>query len=152
MGRLDDFQTLDDTLSVLLQQLSPQSRRVFTRQVAKELRQRQQKHIQEQKNPDGSPYIPRKNKRRDKQGRIRRKMFTRLRTARFMKTESGPDEAAVTFAAGVTNLSAVHHYGLRDKVSRNGPTVRYERRQLLGFTDDDIEWIKDLALGHIASR
>lgn len=55
MGRLDDFQTLDDTLSVLLQQLSPQSRRVFTRQVAKELRQRQQKHIQEQKKPGRIP-------------------------------------------------------------------------------------------------
>ncbi|MBV0841360.1 phage virion morphogenesis protein [Serratia liquefaciens] len=147
---MSDFQTLDETLSVLLQQLSPQSRQLFTRQVAKELRQRQQKHIQEQKNPDGSPYIPRKNKRRDKHGRIRRKMFTRLRTARFMKTESNTDEAAVTFAAGVTNLSVVHHYGLRDKVSPEGPTVRYARRQLLGFTDADIEWIKDLALTHIA--
>ncbi len=150
MGGLSDFQELDETLSVLLQQLSPQSRQIFTRQVAKELRQRQQKHIQEQKNPDGSPYIPRKNKRQDKHGRIRRKMFTRLRTARFMKTESNTDEAAVTFAAGVTNLSAVHHYGLRDKVSPDGPTVRYARRQLLGFTDADIEWIKDLALAHIA--
>ncbi|CAI0807500.1 phage virion morphogenesis protein [Serratia proteamaculans] len=150
MGSLSDFQALDETLSVLLQQLSPQSRQVFTRQVAKELRQRQQKHIQEQKNPDGSPYIPRKNKRQDKHGRIRRKMFTRLRTARFMKTESNTDEAAVTFAPGVTNLSVVHHYGLRDKVSPDGPTVRYARRQLLGFTDADIEWIKDLALTHIA--
>lgn len=150
MGGLSDFQALDETLSVLLQQLSPQSRQVFTRQVAKELRQRQQKHIQEQKNPDGSPYIPRKNKRQDKHGRIRRKMFTRLRTARFMKTESNTDEAAVTFASGVTNLSVVHHYGLRDKVSPAGPTVRYARRQLLGFTDADLEWIKDLALTHIA--
>ncbi|HBL7241973.1 TPA: phage virion morphogenesis protein [Serratia liquefaciens] len=150
MGSLSDFQTLDETLSVLLQQLSPQSRQIFTRQVAKELRQRQQKHIQEQKNPDGSPYIPRKNKRRDKHGRIRRKMFTRLRTARFMKIESNTDEAAVTFATGVTNLSVVHHYGLRDKVSPDGPMVRYARRQLLGFTDADIEWIKDLALTHIA--
>lgn len=149
MGSLSDFQALDETLSVLLQQLTPQSRQVLTRQIAKELRKRQKKHIQEQKNPDGSPYVPRKSKRKDKHGRIRRKMFTKLHTARFMKTESSPDEAAVTFAAGVTNLSVVHHYGLRDKVSRNGPTVRYERRQLLGFTDADIEWIKDLALAHI---
>ncbi|WP_415843094.1 hypothetical protein [Yersinia entomophaga] len=35
----------------------------------------------------------------------------------------------------------VHHYGLRDKISRNGPTVKYERRQLLGLTDGDVEWI-----------
>jgi phage virion morphogenesis protein len=145
MGRLDDFQALDETLSILLQQLSPQARRQFTRQVANELRQRQKKHIQAQKNPDGSPYIPRKNKRKDKHGRIRRKMFNKIRTARYMKAESSPDEAAVTI-----NISAVHHYGLRDKVSHDGPTVRYERRQLLGFTVQDIEWVKDLALTHIA--
>jgi phage virion morphogenesis protein len=150
MGRLDDFQALDETLSILLQQLSPQARRQFTRQVANELRQRQKKHIQAQKNPDGSPYIPRKTKRKDKHGRIRRKMFNKIRTARYMKAESSPDEAAVTFSRSVINISAVHHYGLRDKVSHDGPTVRYERRQLLGFSDQDIEWIKDLALTHIA--
>ncbi|WP_080987449.1 phage virion morphogenesis protein [Yersinia mollaretii] len=60
------------------------------------------------------------------------------------------DEAAVTFSGKVNNLVRVHHYGLRDKVSRNGPTVKYERRQLLGFTDGDSEWIGDLVLEYIA--
>ncbi|WP_261373962.1 phage virion morphogenesis protein [Yersinia aldovae] len=114
--------------------------------LTKELRQRQKKHIQSQQNPDGSPFVPRKKKRRDKQGRIKRKMFTKLRAARFIKAESNADEAAVTFSSKVNNLVRVHHYGLRDKVTRNGPTVKYERRQLLGFTDGDIEWIGDLAL------
>jgi len=150
MAQLDNFQTLDDTLSVLLQQLSPQARTAFMRQVSKELRTRQQKHIQAQQNPDGSPFVSRKKKRRDKQGRIKRKMFTKLRTARFIKSESTTDEAAVTFSAQINIIARVHHYGLRDKVSRNGPTVKYDRRELLGFTDDDIEWIGDLALEHIA--
>lgn len=39
---------------------------------------------------------------------------------------------------------------LRDKVTKNGPTVKYERRQLLGFTDGDSEWIGDLALEWLA--
>lgn len=150
MGELNDFQALDETLSTLLQQLSPQSRRALMRQIVRGLRQQQQKHIQAQKTPDGTPFVPRKTTRRDKHGRIRRKMFTRLRTARFMKTASTSDEAEVTFAQNVQNLSRVHHYGLRDKISRTGPTVRYARRQLLGFTNADVEWIRDLALDHIA--
>ncbi|CND90835.1 phage virion morphogenesis protein [Yersinia nurmii] len=148
---MSDFHELDNTLSILLAQLSPQGRTRFTRQVAKQLREKQQQHIQAQQNPDGSPFLPRKKKRRDKRGRIKRKMFTRLRTARFMKTEATADEAAVTFSGQVNHMVRVHHYGLRDKVSRNGPTVKYERRQLLGLTDGDVEWIGDLALGHIAS-
>ncbi|WP_407079457.1 phage virion morphogenesis protein [Candidatus Regiella insecticola] len=43
----------------------------------------------------------------------------------------------------------MHHYGLRDKVARNGVTVRYERRPLLGLTDKDIERITDLALMYL---
>nr|WP_145537648.1 phage virion morphogenesis protein [Yersinia alsatica] len=87
------------------------------------------------------PFIARKKKRLDKQGRIKRKMFTKLRTARFIKSESNADGVTVTFSGTVNNLVRVHHYGLRDKVTKNGPTVKYERRQLLGFTDGDSEWI-----------
>ncbi|AOF14788.1 Phage virion morphogenesis protein [Yersinia enterocolitica] len=147
---MNDLHELGQTLSILLAQLAPQARGAFMRQVAKELRQRQQKHIQAQQNPDSSPFVARKKKRRDKQGRIKRKMFTKLRTARFIKAESNADEAAVTFSGKVNNLVRVHHYGLRDKVTKNGPMVKYERRQLLGFTDSDLEWIGDLALEHIA--
>ncbi|EKN3677597.1 phage virion morphogenesis protein [Yersinia enterocolitica] len=56
----------------------------------------------------------------------------------------------MTFSGTVNNLARVHHYGLRDKVTKNGPTVKYERRQLLGFTDGDSEWIGDLALDFIS--
>ncbi|PSH35143.1 phage virion morphogenesis protein, partial [Yersinia pseudotuberculosis] len=92
---MNNVHELDQTLSTLLAQLAPQARGAFMRQVAKELRRRQQKHIQAQQNPDGSPFVPRKKKRRDKQGRIKRKMFTKLRTARYIKNESNADEAAV---------------------------------------------------------
>ena len=78
-------------------------------------------------------------------------MFTKLRTTRYIKNESNADETVVTLSGKVNNLARVHHYGLRDKVTKNGPTVKYERRQLLGFTDGDSEWIGDLALEHIAN-
>ncbi|SUP82275.1 O protein [Yersinia pseudotuberculosis] len=63
---MNNLHELDQTLSTLLAQLAPQARGAFMRQVAKELRRRQQKHIQAQQNPDGSPFVPRKKKRRDK--------------------------------------------------------------------------------------
>lgn len=97
MAQLNDVQPLEDALAALLQQLSPPARRTLMREVAKTLRQRQKKQIQAQKNPDGSPYIPRKRRVRDKHGRLRRKMFTRLHTARFMKTASTPESASVSF-------------------------------------------------------
>ncbi|UWM47422.1 phage virion morphogenesis protein [Yersinia alsatica] len=87
------------------------------------------------------PFIARKKKRPDKLGRIKRKMFTKLRTARFIKSESNADGDTVTFSGMVNSLVRVHHYGLRDKVTKKGPTVKYERRQLLSFTDGDSEWI-----------
>lgn len=150
MAQLNDVQPLEDALAVLLQQLAPPARRTLMRELAKTLRQRQKKHIQAQKNPDGSPYIPRKRRVRDKHGRLRRTMFTRLHTARFMKTASTPESASVSFTPAVEHLTRVHHYGLRDRISRHGPTVRYARRKLLGFTDADRDWIADLALAHLA--
>ncbi|CAJ0991737.1 hypothetical protein SODG_002688 [Sodalis praecaptivus] len=40
--------------------------------------------------------------------------------------------------------------GLRYPINLNSVTVRYARRQLLGFTDADRDWIADLALSHLA--
>ncbi|EJN8575578.1 phage virion morphogenesis protein, partial [Salmonella enterica subsp. enterica serovar Anatum] len=36
----------------------------------------------------------------------------------------------------VQRIARVHHYGLRDRVSRKGPEVRYAERHLLGINDE----------------
>ncbi|GFN45948.1 phage virion morphogenesis protein [Candidatus Regiella insecticola] len=149
MTTLTPADPLRQALAHLLKQLSPARRKAFTRQIAKQLRQKQKQRIQAQQAPDGTPFAPRKQKRRDKHGRIKRKMFTQLRTARFLKHNSSAEEATLSFARPVTPVARVHHYGLRDKVARNGVTVRYESRPLLGLTDKDIERITDLALMHL---
>lgn len=64
-------------------------------------------------------------------------MFAKLRTTKYLKTAASADSASVQFEGKVQRIARVHHYGLRDRVSRRGPEVRYAERLLLGFTSSD---------------
>ncbi|VVE41412.1 phage virion morphogenesis protein [Pandoraea communis] len=145
-----DIRELDAWAVELLNSLSHSGRRVLARQIAGELRREQQARISAQTNPDGSPYEPRKPQMRGKAGRIRRKMFSKLRTTRYLKIDATADSAVVAFTGQVQRIARVHHFGLRDRVERNGPTVKYEARELLGITDRDQETIADLIIKHVA--
>ncbi|WP_337049263.1 phage virion morphogenesis protein [Serratia fonticola] len=136
----DNLHAVDAWLQALLRQLSPPRRKVMNIAIARELRRRNQKRITQQKNPDGSPFAARK-RLRDKQGRIRRAMFARLRTAKNMKVASTPDDASVFFEGRQGYIARTHQYGLEDSVSRNGPRVKYPARHLLGF---DGAGVKDI--------
>lgn len=54
------FQRLDSYLAAVVDNLSPNARRRLARQLAYELRTRQQARISQQQNTDGSPYAPRR--------------------------------------------------------------------------------------------
>ncbi|WP_080207495.1 phage virion morphogenesis protein, partial [Salmonella enterica] len=73
---------------------------------------------------------------RSKKGRIKRQMFAKLRTTKYLKTAASADSASVQFDGKVQRIARVHHYGLRDRVSRKGPEVRYAERHLLGINDE----------------
>lgn len=120
--------------------------------VAMELRKQQQSNITMQKNPDGSAFEPRKSSGRAKQGRVRRKMFSKLRTARYLKTSATADSAQVYFdsRSKAMRIARIHHYGLRDRVSKFGPEVTYARRELLGITDASEETVLDIILTHLS--
>lgn len=137
---------LDGYLAGLLAKLAAPQRRALARAVAVELRSRQSARIAAQRNPDGTPYEPRKPQLRHKRGGIRRKMFTRLRMVRYMRIEADPNTAVVTFAATAMRIAAVHHFGLRDRVNRNGLTSKYPARQLLGLDDADLSSVTGLVL------
>lgn len=141
-----ELQKVDDWLSALLANLEPAARSRMMRQLAQELRRTQQQNIRMQRNPDGSGYEPRKVSVRTKKGRIKRQMFSRLRTAKYLKTAASADSACVEFAGQVQRIARVHHYGLRDRVSRKGPEVRYEERHLLGISDEVEVSTRDLIL------
>ncbi|EGE7082474.1 phage virion morphogenesis protein, partial [Escherichia coli] len=103
-----------------------------------------------QQAPDGTPYAARKRQPvRSKKGRIKREMFTRLRTNRFMKAKCSDSAAVVEFTGKVQRMARVHQYGLKDRPNRNSRDVQYEARPLLGFTHDDEQMIEDVILSHL---
>lgn len=133
---MDELQQVDAWLTALLANLGPAERKRMLRELAQQLRRTQQQNIRLQRNPDGSGYEPRRVTARTKQGRIKRQMFTKLRTAKYLKATAGSDSASVQFEGKVQRIARVHHYGLRDRVSRKGPEIRYTERRLLGFNDE----------------
>lgn len=127
-----ELQQVDAWLTALLANLEPAARQRMMRQLAQQLRQIQQSNIRLQRNPDGTAYQARKTTPRSKQGRIKRQMFARLRTTKYLKTTASTNAASVQFVGQVQRIARVHHYGLRDRVSRKGPKVKYAERRLLG--------------------
>ncbi|WP_436851317.1 phage virion morphogenesis protein [Enterobacter hormaechei] len=132
---MDDLQRVDDWLAALLANLEPAARNRMMRQLAQELRRSQQQNIRLQRNPDGTAFEARRVTARSKKGRIKRQMFAKLRTTKYLKTSATADSACVQFDGKVQRIARVHHYGLRDRVRRNGPEARYPARRLLGVND-----------------
>lgn len=153
MSQADPLLALDAFAADLIANLDPSARRQLAVDVAKALRLRQAERIAAQQNPDGTPYAPRKSQMRQKKGRIRRTMFAKLRTARYLKAASTADEAVVRFAENVARIAAVHQGGLRDYVNRRtGLEIEYPKRELLGFADADIDLISEITIEHLARR
>jgi len=142
-----ELHEVDAWLAALLSQLEPAARKKTLREVARDVRRIQQANITAQRSPDGTAWEPRRVSARSKKGRIRRGMFAKLKTAKYLKAQAGVDAAEIAFIPAVQKLARVHHYGLRDRVSRRGPMVKYTERQLLGVNDDVETSVRD-ALVH----
>ncbi|UYU31120.1 phage virion morphogenesis protein [Siccibacter colletis] len=143
---MDDLQRVDDWLAALLANLEPAARNRMMRQLAQELRRSQQQNIRLQRNPDGTAFEPRRVTARSKKGRIKRQMFAKLRTTKYLKTAATADSASVQFEGKVQRIARVHHYGLRDRVRRNGPEVHYAERRLLGINSYQVQLLSDAIL------
>jgi phage virion morphogenesis protein len=133
---MDNLQQVDAWLAALLNQLEPAQRSRMLREVARDVRKIQQANITAQRAPDGTAWEPKRITARTKKGRIRRKMFTKLKTAKYLKAQANANQAEVFFTGQVQRLARVHHYGLRDKVNRGGTEVKYAKRMLLGVNGE----------------
>ncbi|WP_433647173.1 phage virion morphogenesis protein [Kosakonia pseudosacchari] len=148
---MNEFKPFDDRLAGLLAALSPAGRRRLTVDIAKKLRQRQQQRIKSQKAPDGTPYAPRKSQPlRAKKGRIKREMFAKLRTNRYMKASGNDNAAVVEFTGKVQRIARVHQLGLKDKPGRNSAETQYPERQLLGFSEEENRMVESLIIEHLS--
>ncbi|WET12299.1 phage virion morphogenesis protein [Pseudomonas sp. D3] len=150
----NNLEALETWAAVLLDRLEPGERSKLARNIGQELRRSQQKRVIAQENPDGSKFAPRKQRNlRGKQGRIRRKlaMFKKLRTASYLKVRGDSNAVTVGFSGRIARIARVHQYGLKDRAVRGAPEVRYEEREVLGFTEGDLDLIRDELLKHLAA-
>lgn len=149
----DDLRALEDWAGALLAKLQPRERRKLNQDIARDLRRSQQNRITAQRNPDGAAFAPRKARQsfRSKKGRIRRKMFTKLKQTKHLKLQSTADSVAIGFIGRTARLARVHQYGLNDRPGRGAPDVRYSRRLLLGFSSNDTEAIRSLVLDRLST-
>ena len=136
----------------LISGLEPTARKALAQEIARQLRASQQKRIAAQINPDGSGFVPRKPQLRHRKGALRRQMFAKLRTAKYLKTRSTADAAIVGFTAEVSRIARVHQLGLRDRVNKTGAEATYPARELLGISADDESLIRSIVTEHLANR
>lgn len=147
---MNEFKPFDDKLAGLIGALSPASRRRLAADIAKELRRSQQQRIKQQKAPDGTPYQERKRQPlRAKKGRIKRAMFQKLRTSRYMKASGRNDAAVVEFTGKVQRIAQIHQYGFKDRPNPHAQYVQYAMRQLLGFSEGDIKLVEHVLMRFI---
>ena len=145
-----NLELLTEHLGTMLKQLSDSERRKLEMHIARKLRASQKKRITGQKNPDGSAYVPRKERLRDKKNKIKNKMFNLIKNAKYMRFERTAQGIAIGFAGRVAFIARVHQYGLRDKVEKDGPTVQYASRELLGFTVEEMDTIETEVINFIS--
>ena len=147
---MSEFKPFDDKLAGLTGALSPVSRRRLAADIAKELRRSQQQRIKQQKAPDGTPYQERKRQPlRAKSGRIKRAMFQKLRTSRYMKASGRNDAAVVEFTGKVQRIAQIHQFGLKDRPNPHAQDAQYPIRQLVGFSQVDIDNISNTIINHM---
>ncbi|MGE8038548.1 phage virion morphogenesis protein [Enterobacter asburiae] len=150
---MSEFKPFDDQLNGLIAALSPAARRKLAGVIAKELRKSQQQRIKLQKAPDGSPYQARKRQPlRAKTGRIKRAMFQKLRTSRYMKASGRENSAVVEFTGKVQRIAQVHQYGLKDRPNPHSQDVHYPERQLLGFNQTERNFVEGMILAHLRNN
>lgn len=148
---MSELTALQERLAGLIASLSPAARRRMAAEIAKKLRTSQQQSIKRQQAPDGTPYAARKRQPvRSKKGRIKREMFAKLRTNRFMKAKGSDSAAVVEFTGKVQRMARVHQYGLKDRPNRNSRDVQYAARPLLGLNDNDFNDVTNIVLFYMA--
>ncbi|MFS7198227.1 phage virion morphogenesis protein [Rahnella inusitata] len=149
---MSELTAFDTRLAGLIEALSPQSRKAMAATIAKRLRKHQQQRIKRQVTPEGQPFAPRRvQPLRDKKGRIKREMFAKLRTAKYMKAKGTDRDAVVEFTGQVQRMAKVHQYGLRDRPSVRAEEVRYPVRPLLGLDAEEMKIVEDELLKCISS-
>lgn len=145
----DDLEQLAEWITPLINKLDAAQRRKLMQSVARDMRRSNQQRMRRQTDPDGQRWEPRL---RNRSGQIKRQaMFTKIRTARYLKMNTSPDAAAIQWTGRIASIANTHHKGERARVAPGGPMHHYAERRLLGFSRDDHRHITDLIINHLAN-
>jgi phage virion morphogenesis protein len=112
--------------------MAPARRRILIRKLLMILRQRNLARMRKNISPDGEPWEARKKRRSKSQSK---KMMLGLAKAKKMRLKANADGGSMGF--GDNLIARIHHYGLLDKVSPTGPTIKYPERPLIGISEED---------------
>ncbi|MGQ0980099.1 phage virion morphogenesis protein [Acinetobacter baumannii] len=107
---MNNIQDLALYLQPLLDRLSSGERAKLAKNIGRDLRTSQRQHITAQQNPDGSAYTARRSRLRDQKGKIKRKMFSRIKSNTHLKVLSNSESIAVGFIGRVSRIAKVHQY------------------------------------------
>lgn len=160
---MEDLSALVGRLDGLIASLSAAQRKQLTQEIARTLRSSQARRIKENKNPDGSAMEPRKGgirarmngdgRLRAQKGAIRRgAMFRRIHRVKHLKAKADASGVDVGFNGMVSRVARIHQYGLRARVGKDGPEVQYPKRELLGLTDDELKFVENAVISHLADN
>lgn len=136
----DNFDDIEGWVKGMLESLSPQNRAKALRKIGAHLRKSTQARITRQVGPDGSKWAARRSGKRAK-------MMKGLRLGRNLKVRSSSQHVSLGWSGRTGGIARVHHYGLRDRVSKKGVRVKYESRELLGLSGDDVDAISEIIEG-----
>lgn len=141
-SEIQGFERFDAWIESAIRTLSPAGRRRLLRDIAREVRRRNQQRITKQSDPDGNRWQPKKP---DREGNIRgaKKMMLGFRAARRLRIEATPSNASVGFRGKTAQIASVHHFGAVDYVEEGGPRVKYPERRLLGISTGDLHMIRE---------
>lgn len=141
-----NIEELDQAFRKIIQPLidnaSDTQRRRFARTVATRLRNNQAARIKAQQNPDGSAFAPRKSGNRN--------MFEKIRQRPHLRSVVNKQQIRVGFFGYIARIAGIHQGGKIGQVSPD-LSVRYHRRELLGFSADDLKMIESLAIEQLTS-
>lgn len=139
----NEFNRIEDWIAPLIKKASISDRRKLARRIGTQLRASQSNRIRDQKNPDGTPYLSRKDS-------SSKRMFEKIRQRPHLKIRSNENSVEVGFSGRVSKIAEIHQEGLSDSPNPRGKKIRYSRRELLGFSEQDTQNINDLLIEHLS--
>ena len=150
----DGIEQVKFAFTDLLKNISKPRRRLLYQQIGRELARNQRRRIKAQQNPDGSPFEPRKKRKQfsKKKGRIKNQlMFKKIVSPSHLKIRYEQEGISLGFYGGDAAIANVHQYGLYSSPSKyKNFKVKYAQRELLGFSEEDIEMIERFVIKAIA--